>query len=452
MTYSPSVASPVVSSTAELPPLYRSSAIAAPRVRDGRLDFWRALCLIDMVLVHLIYDGVNFGQGFMQKLIGEYTRFAAGGFVFVAGLSIGAIFLPRAMGKSGPRKVYFSLLRRALFILMVHFASALSFVSLDFIRGTRTEMPDLLPLLRDILLFREGGDLLPLYVIVLAAAPLMLELLRRRLWWLLALGSGLLFAWGQNHVWAFSSPLHQGFPVVLWQMMFAGGMLFGAALPSFGALSRRTRITLAVVATLLAILLWAGDYRSDFGWAWPNLPLVFCKTPLSFGEALRYFSLIFTIIFWTDLVWDRIAGSRLVAVVSPVGRKSLAVYVAHVWVVGLLAVFAWYHKEMGGWQILLAIPALLALWIVARMLEWKGTASHPRAKPSLARRWLPIPLGIGAALASFAVVSLTQVVPSIEPADQALILPDRLDQSSSENEPPVAPSFDPDAAADIIPA
>src|SRR5882724_11476770 len=82
--------------------------------RDFRLDFWRALCLIDMVLVHLVYDGVNFGP--IQRVIGEYTRFAAGGFVFVAGLSIGAIFLPRTFAAGGRTKVYLSLWRRSAYI------------------------------------------------------------------------------------------------------------------------------------------------------------------------------------------------------------------------------------------------------------------------------------------------------------------------------------------------
>src|SRR5436309_928458 len=101
------------------------SAPSSPR--DGRLDFWRALCLIDMVLVHLVYDGVNFGA--IQRMVGEYTRFAAGGFVFVAGLSIGAIFLPRLLLPNGRRRVYPSLLRRSVYILCVHFVAAMGFVS-----------------------------------------------------------------------------------------------------------------------------------------------------------------------------------------------------------------------------------------------------------------------------------------------------------------------------------
>jgi hypothetical protein len=217
------------------PALAPFSTRSSTSARDERLDFWRALCLIDMVLVHLIYDGVNFGV--IQKTIGEYTRFAAGGFVFVAGLSIGAIFLPRTFANNGRKKVYLSLWRRAFYILCVHFAATLSFVSLDLIKGMRTDVPSIFSLIRDILFFREGGDLLPLYVVVVATSPLLLELIRRKLWWLAAAGSIALFTWGQNHPWLFSSPIHQNFPVILWQAIFTAGVLFGAVLPSYTKLA-----------------------------------------------------------------------------------------------------------------------------------------------------------------------------------------------------------------------
>ena len=72
------------------------SSSSQSTARDQRLDFWRGLCLVDMLLVHLYYQNVQFGD-FLGKLLGEYTRFAAGGFIFVSGLSIGVIFLPRAL-------------------------------------------------------------------------------------------------------------------------------------------------------------------------------------------------------------------------------------------------------------------------------------------------------------------------------------------------------------------
>lgn len=58
-------------------------------MRDRRLDLWRGLCLIDMILVHLAHEGVQFGV--LTPWIVDYTRFAAGGFVFVAGLGVGLV-------------------------------------------------------------------------------------------------------------------------------------------------------------------------------------------------------------------------------------------------------------------------------------------------------------------------------------------------------------------------
>jgi hypothetical protein len=375
--------------------------------RDARLDFWRSLCLIDMILVHLIYDGVNFGP--IQKIIGEYTRFAAGGFVFVAGLSIGAIFLPRTLAPGGRRKTYLALWRRSFYILCINFAASLSFVALDMIRGMRADFPGLFPVIRNILTFREGGDLLLLYVIVVAASPFMLELLRRGLWWVLAAVSLALFYLGQSHPWLFSSPIHENFPVLLWQAVFTAGALFGGVLPKYTALSRRTKLILAITAWAISILLWAGDFRSDFGWRYPWLPLTFIKTPLSNGEALRYFGLIFAIIFTTDLLWNRIQNTRFVSFATTMGRRSLTVYVAHVWVYQLVGFFCWYHKSWGAWQMLLAIPAVTACWAMARFLDWNQ--KRPALIGSMSKRWIPIPLG--SAVAALAVVIAAWIFPPI---------------------------------------
>jgi hypothetical protein len=449
----PTITVPVSSDTLNAP-LSHAPALAKSRPRDGRLDFWRALCLIDMVLVHLVYEGVNFGP--LERILGEYTRFAAGGFVFVAGMGIGAIFLPRSLTAGGRWKVYPSLWRRAGYILCVHYAATLSFVSLEMIRGTRTSVPGLFALLRDILCFREGGDLLPLYVIMVAASPAVLELLRRRLWWVAAGASALLFAWGQQHVWLFSSPLHQNFPVILWQMIFVGGMLFGAVLPRYTALSKRIKFSLATASCLAAGVLWAANYRGDFGWTQPNLLLYFRKVPLSLGEALRYFSIVFAIIFSTDLLWDRLAESRLVALVNPVGRKSLAVYVTHVWVVGLLAMLAWHTSEWGAWQMLLAIPAVALLWIVARAMEWNAARQPAKRSRRLPARWASVPLGaIGGMLAFLVVGGIVPLQTNPATVNEAIVAPGWADQdmdiNSSDIDLPAAPSFDSPDAADIIP-
>jgi hypothetical protein len=420
-------------------------ALAQSAARDARLDFWRALCLIDMVLVHLVYEGVNFGP--ISRTIAEYTRFAAGGFVFVAGLSIGAIFLPRALGDGGRSRVYPKLLRRSLYILCVHYAATLSFVALDLIRGMRTEAPPIFGLVRDIVLLREGGDLLPLYVILVAASVPMLEILRRRGGWLLlgAISVGL-FAWGHHSPAALAFPMNQSFPVVLWQLMFTAGMLFGFVLPRYSALTRRVKMAMAVGAWSLSLLLWAGDFRSDFGWSFPSLPLVFCKTPLTTGEALRYFGLIFVVIFSTDLLWEYIDSSRVVALANDIGRRSLGTYVAHAWLVGLLGIVAHRTAAAGAWQMLLAIPAVWAMWVVAQMLSWFDSTRRRRGDSARSTAWRMVPAAVTAALLVF--VTVGRVMRPHEPprykSDAAAA------DVASPPDSPVMPDFDSSDSTDII--
>src|SRR5690606_1120686 len=66
------------------------------RVRDSRLDFWRGLCLVDMVLGHLAWEGVDFGV--RRGPLTESFRFAAGGYVFVAGVGVALVWLHRMDG------------------------------------------------------------------------------------------------------------------------------------------------------------------------------------------------------------------------------------------------------------------------------------------------------------------------------------------------------------------
>src|SRR5437764_15281848 len=89
------------------------SASISPPARDGRLDFWRGLCLVDMVLVHLVYEGVKMGR-VLTPVFGEFTRFAAGGFIFLAGLAVTYIFLPKANNPQKRWGAYQSLWRRSL--------------------------------------------------------------------------------------------------------------------------------------------------------------------------------------------------------------------------------------------------------------------------------------------------------------------------------------------------
>jgi len=335
------------------------------------LDFWRGLCLIDMVLVHLAYQNVQFGD-FLGKAIGGYTRFAAGGFIFISGMSVGIIFLPRALDACRRMSTYRALWRRSLYILLFQYVAALGLILLGRLQGTSSlsDASSPLAVLRDVFLLREGGDLLPFYVLMIALSPLLLEVVRRRRGWaFLSAGSLGLFIWGQHHPWAFAPAAHRSFGPVLWQGIFIAGLVFAFFFGRYDALRRRWKLLTAAIAWGVFGLLFVSEYSSDFGLPHLHLYVSFAKVPLSDGEALRYLSLIVGIIVSTDLLWPLLVGTAAAEFVQTLGRKSLPVYVAHVWMVAGVSSLAAAWWWMGRWQIILAVASVLLLWIFALILD-----------------------------------------------------------------------------------
>jgi hypothetical protein len=375
-----------------------SRTLSSRDMRDRRLDFWRGLCLVDMVLVHLVWEGLDVGTT-LAAVIGEHARFAAGGFVFVAGAGIGLVFLPRARDAARRRGAYGDLWRRAAYVLGVHYAAAASFVALDVAAGRRLVQGDGLSLACDLLLLREAppyGDILPLYVVMLAAAPALLELVRRGWWPIVALGSGALFAAGQAHPWLLSPRVPEEFPVVLWQAVFVAGLFFGATLPRVDRSPRRVRIaaTSAAAVAFAAVSLAAHAHELGFG-AVP--PLTLRKVPLNGGELVRYLGLTLVVVLGSGLLWRRLERRAVTRLVETLGRRSLGVYVAHVWVQAIVMGVAARLWWVGSAQLALAPIALLALALLARWLDapWPDAAAGRRVAAAL-RRGGALPAGMAA--------------------------------------------------------
>jgi len=398
---------------------------AAPR--DNRIDFWRGLCLIDMVLVHLVYQGMALGQP-LSSILSEYTRFAAGGFVFISGLSIGSIFLPKTRRPENRRQTYQWMLKRTVFILGVHWVAECSYL---LVYPVVTGMPveSYRQALGDILVLKRGGGLLPLYMVMIALSPVFLELIRRGLWWVLALSSVGLFAWGQVGENAWAGPeIQNEFRLVLWQLLFVAGMLSGMVLPWWSGLRRGLKLRLAMLAVASWALLWTSAYAQDFGLAAP-LPLVFWKTPLSTGEALKYLAAVASIMLVSDLAWPRLRSTRLASFVTRLGRNSLLMYVAHVWVALFLAQLVVRAKVVGAVNLLVALVALVLLWALA------GYAEREPSRGLAGRRsWMSQPTWrltvMGSALAVLVLV-----------LDAARLLP-VTDPTPAQPSPPIAMESD----------
>jgi hypothetical protein len=349
---------------------------------------------VDMLLVHLVYQNVQFGD-FLGKLLGSYTRFAAGGFIFVSGLSIGVIFLPRAIDEKRRGKTYKGLWRRSIYILAVHYLCAMVLIIMEVLRGLRGNFTNPYIILCDIFLLREGGDLLPFYVMMIALSPFLLEAVRRRWGWLcVLLGTTTLFIWGMWHPWAFAPAEHQNFPPVLWQGIFIPGLLLGFAWPRYNALAAKWKLAMAAAAWLVAGSLFVMEYSYEWGMPQLSFGVAFTKVPLSAPEALRYLSIILAIITTTDLLWPIIGESSASAFVQTLGRKSLPVYVLHLWVVEAMGALAAVWSGMGAWQILFAIFSILILWLFALILDVSKTPRErrPWLASALQRLFRPEPM------------------------------------------------------------
>ena len=335
-----------------------------------------------MVLVHLVYQSVQFGT-ILTPWIGSYTRFAAGGFIFISGMSIGVIFLPRARDPARRGATYISLWRRSLYILGIQYINALAQMLLAELEGNGGTYYSIWHVLRNVLLMREGGDLLPFYIVMIALSPLLLELMRRRGGPIvLACLSFCGFAYGMRHPWAFSLAMHQNFPPILWQAVFICGLLFANSFRKYDALRLTWKMAVAAAAWTVFGLLFVSEYSSDFGLPHLNLRLSFAKVPLSDGEALRYLSMIVGIVVTTDMLWKRfLVSSPFAEFVQTLGRKSLAVYVCHLWVVEGTALLATYWWWMGSWQIILGIAAVLLLWLFALVLDIYTSPRQPPRAP-----------------------------------------------------------------------
>ncbi len=343
--------------------------------RDTRIDFWRGLCLIDMILVHLVYQGMPFGQPW-YSILGEYTRFAAGGFIMISGMSIGAIFLPRVLDFQKRAQTYRRLYRRSGYILLVHYVATTCFLLIYPMLGGEP-FQSVPQLLWEILTFRHGSDLLPFYVVMVALAPGMLALLRRGWWWALAglsLGG---FVFGLYHPYFLALPIQTTFMILPWQLLFVAGVLCGAALPRYDRLTDRTKGWMAWASVPFFIVIFFSAYGGDWNLRLP-LGVVYWKAPLSTGEVLKYLAWMLPMMLVTDRMWRWIGNGGVVDFAARMGRRSLAMYVMHVFLVAFLIHWAHLLEWEGARTLLMAGLGVGMLWVIARGMDlWKDLGQRP---------------------------------------------------------------------------
>jgi hypothetical protein len=401
----------------------RSWRYAEGGKRDRRLDLLRGYCVVAMAVDHL---GAN---SWFALLTGGNRFFAsaAEAFVFLSGLVMGLVYRP-LVARRGLGPAVAKALRRALLIYALTVAATLGFMGLsDWLDLEWAADVDVLATAAAVAQLRQTfylTDVLLLYTVLIALAPLALALLQRG--WtpvLLALSWGV---WGVHQFEAVEVtwPAEDGFYYfAAWQVLFFTALAVGwhrdrvaAALGRVGS-GRILAASAVGLALLVGLWAWAGGYLGSIDPATSgriaNAVAKWDLPPARLGACAVVFAVAYTLVdrCWTVLA--RGAGRLLL----PLGEAALPAYVVHLLAIGLLAAAGERLVGEGGnltraTTMLLQAAALVLVWLGVRAWTDPGRVvrSLPTRPAAVAR------LGVGVAVASLVLVGPVGVLGPMSPA------------------------------------
>ncbi|RIL04581.1 MAG: hypothetical protein DCC71_13605 [Proteobacteria bacterium] len=425
-----------------------ATAASAPATRrDGVIDLWRGLALVDMAWLHLLGHGLAL-PGALDVVMREHLRFAAGAFVFIAGLGVATSFGAALAGRGAAAvRARRALWRRALLLLVLDRAVAVVRVGLQAVASSAEPAGDAAaPAILPILLFRDPGvtgGLLLLYAMLLAATPALVAVARRVGWTGVALASAAAYALAVANV-APASDAAWSFPLAFWQPLFVAGFV---AAPAWRWLRSGGTPRLAAWAACAGLAYGALVAARTGAFGLAPLGWSFTKVPLLPAELLRYALAMQLVFAWTALAFARAGGVRRGAGLARLlGRSSLAVYVAHLFVEVPLTEGIW---RVGPTPLRIAVllaldvAALAAVAVAAEWLDRRGRAIAPLARPLWMR--LPQAAVVGALSALLCAGALVAVRAPYPAADlQAAVEGGAVELDAGERGP------DEDALPDVL--
>jgi hypothetical protein len=301
--------------------------------RDNRIDFFRGLVIADMVLVHV---SGYFPQG-ISFLI-ESFDFAVEGFIFLAGFMIGRHYLARF--QKDALAVIKRLIGRAGKLVVIQYIMILT-ISLPYYSFFILKSRD------DIIAFATASFLflnqipilhiLPTFIPLFVASPVLLILLARDYDYLLLIASLTLFLIGCYTPYLFSIVDKTIFPVILWQIYYVIGCILGKKSNEAISVNYNKIFILAVALLGFCLLLKYGSYFEPIRNIKTHYTLYPKKFPLNvygllYGSSLLLFLYALTMKFWS-LIKTRI---KVVGVITLLGRQSLPLFVIHAYFVYLI--------------------------------------------------------------------------------------------------------------------
>ena len=357
--------------------------------RDLRLDLLRGYAVLAMIVDHFG------GRSLITPLTG-YNQFlvsAAEAFVFLSGFVMGLVY-GRRIERVGWLATTEAILRRAAVLYFVTVGLTLLFVGLFLFTDLRlwldrtyglglTDPAEVIVGTLTLHYTYHGTDILWMYTVMIAAAPILFHLLATGRTSLLLGGSALLWLAYQNFParaaipWVVDNAVY--FPVAAWQLYFVAGLTLGY---HRDALSRRLAgvprwPALAVVGLLfLGLIALHWGHESGRLATWPLLKglagetyaEIFDKPRVSWGRVVAFAIAAGFFYLLVSLLWrpiHQLTGRLLI----PLGQAALLAYGLHLIVIVVVYnLAAWEFDE----QALLTNTALqlVTVAIVWLLVEW----------------------------------------------------------------------------------
>ena len=321
--------------------LARTLAYPAADKRDLRLDLLRGFCVFAMIIDHIG------GSSWLYGLTGgnRWLVSAAEGFVFLSGLTMGLVYREK-LRRFGLRSAARAALRRAGTLYLLTVALTLIFTALARLtdlalwtdRALATGEPAELVVGALTLHYTyHGSDILALYTLLVAAAPLVFFLLDEGYTAYVVAGSWLLWLGYQLFPeqlaipWTIRNASY--FPLAAWQVLFVGGLVLGWHRRAVAALVEHRRAVLRTAPALVG-LGSSGLALASVGWidrgqivgrTFDPMVGLFAKQNLGPGRLLLFLA-IFSLAYLTSTVaWSPVRRA-LGWLLLPLGQNSLYGY------------------------------------------------------------------------------------------------------------------------------
>jgi hypothetical protein len=384
--------------------------MSANRVRD--IDFWRGAVLIAILIDHIPGNPL---ENWTPRNFGLSD--SAEAFVFLSGLSVGLIYLPRAF-KYGLEPVAGGCLKRALKLYGVHIALTVAALVVFGAAYWASGVPDLIRAHGRSIVFTSPGNgflglallslqlgyfnILPLYIVLMLWAPVAVALALRGPLLALTVSIGLYAAarvfglnlpnWPEPGGWFFNP--------IAWQLVFTLGVLSAILWRDGPPRPAPWLVTLSAVTVAGAALI----VTNEAGLA-PGLRdtatahLDVAKQDLGLARLVHFVALAYLIAMGTRAFGRFIAPvvrGAFGAAVQRLGRNSLPVFAAGsvLSAGGQAALAATSAHASAGVErfvgLAYTVASIIALFAVAYWIECRNarlSAASPVAQPAHSRAW-----------------------------------------------------------------